>query len=44
MSGGMHVTEQLKVGYYCLFLFIVYFAAKMKISKSLEKAVCGLVH
>lgn len=36
----MHVAEQLKVGYYCLFLFIVYVAAKMKISTSLEKAQC----
>jgi hypothetical protein len=38
MSGGMHIAEQLKVGYYCLFLFIVYFAAEMKISTFLEKA------
>jgi hypothetical protein len=41
MSGGMHVAEQLKVGYYCLFVFVVYVAAKMKRSTSLEKAQCA---
>jgi hypothetical protein len=47
MSGGLHVAEKLKVGYYCLLFIFIYCICCSKnenIDIPEEGSACGLVH